>query len=68
MAQAKLTDPAQALKPGMFNKVENQRVRKCDEPVNRVVEDFFLIGIQNVNLGTANLRFHQAIPAVNVIK
>lgn len=31
----------------MLNQVKDERVRNGDEPVNRVIEDFFLVGIQN---------------------
>ena len=40
VGHAQLTDPPQALEPGMLDKVEEQRVANGDEAVYRVVEYF----------------------------
>jgi hypothetical protein len=40
IGHAQLFDPAQALKPRMFDQVEKERIGYSYESVNRVVEDF----------------------------
>jgi hypothetical protein len=40
IGEAKLPDPAQALKPRVFHQIEKQRIGKGDETVYRIIEYF----------------------------
>jgi hypothetical protein len=40
VCHTQLLDPSKALKPGMFDQVEQERIGYCNESVNRIVEDF----------------------------
>jgi hypothetical protein len=41
--KAELPDPAQALKPWMFNDVEDQFAGNIDESIDGIIENFFLV-------------------------
>lgn len=43
VCKAKLLDPAETLKIGVFNDVKNQFTGDCDKAVNGIIKNFFLI-------------------------
>jgi predicted nucleic acid-binding Zn ribbon protein len=44
MGQSELDDPAQSLKPGMFNDIENKVAGYRDQSVNGIIDNFSFVG------------------------
>jgi hypothetical protein len=50
IGQPELFDPSEPLEKRMLHDVKNQLRRDCNEPVNRVVYGFYLIGCPEIHL------------------